>query len=122
MGLQPDSFVLHVDLWGLPALRSFLQACLQPDALQIVLKLDLLPFQTSFPDFTPLKPCPLNQFAVLVVVHLPSSDLQYILALHCSGIPDIPDSLLGFLLLAGWTLVELGGNHSHWDPNIQFGQ
>lgn len=37
----PDSFILHVDLWGLPALGGFLQACLQPDALQLFLKLDL---------------------------------------------------------------------------------
>lgn len=37
----PGLFVLHVDLGGLPALGGFLQACLQPDALQIFLKLDL---------------------------------------------------------------------------------
>lgn len=38
---NPDLFVLHVDLRCLPVLRGFLQACLQPDALQVFLKSDL---------------------------------------------------------------------------------
>lgn len=38
---NPDLFVLHVDFRCLPVLRGFLQACLQPDTLQIFLKFDL---------------------------------------------------------------------------------
>lgn len=145
------SFGLQVDLGSLPARRGLLQARLQPDAPQVSLELDLggqrgatdwfvawpcipshpgprahthlLPFQAPFPDLPPEEPGPLDQLAVLVMVHLSPADLQYVFALHPGCILHPLTPLLGpFPHLGRRTLAELGWSHSPWDPSIQSGQ
>lgn len=82
----------------------------------------LFPFQAPFPDLPPQKSGPLDQLAVLMMVHLPPSDLQHVFALYLGYILDPLIPLLGpFPHLARWTFVELGWSHSSWGPNIQSG-